>query len=278
MVPLSRRAALSALIGLSTQGLASRIGRAAADVATLDSVTIAAGRGRQTAAFLSLPDRLPAPAVLTVHDSLGLSDWYKQRALELAGEGFVGLAIDLFPGRLARDPDAEEQLIDAADRDRVATTNSLIECVEWLRRDPRTNGKVGIVGWAFGAWWALQTSVATPTDATVIYYGLKYGTAGAAEKEVLALSRLKGPLLAHFGEFDTSIPMDQIDRFWDELKAAQRAAEIDLYPANHGFGNPWAYGYDRNAAAAAWKRTLDFLHNSLRSSGALVDGYLHAKR
>jgi dienelactone hydrolase len=59
---------------------------------------------------------------------------------------------------------------------------------------------------------------------------------------------------------------------------AGRAAEIDLYPANHGFGNPWAYGYDRDAAAAAWKRTLDFLRSSLKSSAASIEGTLHAQR
>src|SRR5215831_8329560 len=196
----SRRAALSGFMGLCVDGLVSRVGRAAADATTPCSVTIGAGRRRVTKAFLSLPDRLPAPAVLTVHDSLGLSDWYKSQAQDLAREGFVGLAIDLFPGRLARDPDAEEQLIAAADRDRIATRNSLVACIDWLRRDPRTNGRVGVVGWSFGAWWALQASVAAPTDCTVIYYGLKYGVPGAAQKEIFDLSHLNGPLLGHFGE------------------------------------------------------------------------------
>ena len=268
MIPFSRRAALSGLTGLSVCALASRMGLAAAAGAARHSTTIDVRRGRSTRAFLSLPDRLPAPAVLTIHDSLGLSDWYRTRCEDLAKEGFVGLSVDLFAGRLARDLDGEEQLIDDAYRDPAATTKALVGWVDWLRRDPRTNAKVGIVGWSFGAWWALHTSIATPTDATVIYYGLKYGNAGAGEKETRELGRLKGPLLAHFGELDTSIPADRIDRFWGELKAAGTPAEIDLYPANHGFGNPWSDCYDRAAAVAAWKRTLDFLRSSLRSPSA----------
>src|SRR5215470_258908 len=158
MILASRRAALSGFMGLCVDGLMGRVGLAAAEVATRRSVTIVAGRGQSTKAFLSLPDRLPAPAVLTIHDSLGLSDWYKSRAQDLAREGFIGLAIDLFPGRLARDPDAEEQFIAAADRDHLAIRNGLVACIDWLRRDPRTNGRIGVLGWSFGAWWALQTS------------------------------------------------------------------------------------------------------------------------
>jgi len=138
-------------------------------------ITINTPDGRQLNAFLSLPTELPAPAVLTIHGSLGLTDWYRSQAAEFAAAGFVGLAVDLFPGQLAWDLDGEQRLISEAFGDARRMTENIVDWVDWLRCDPRTNGKVGIVGWSFGAWWALRASIAAAPEATVLYYGLKYG-------------------------------------------------------------------------------------------------------
>jgi carboxymethylenebutenolidase len=278
MNPISRRTALSALSGLSALGLTSGVRSAMADIGSPQFTTISTRDGRQLNAFLSLPAHLPAPAVLTIHSSLGLTDWYRSQAARFAEAGFVGLAVDLFPGQQAWDPDGEQRLINEAFRDARRTTENLVDWVHSLRRDPRTNGKVGIVGWSFGAWWALSASIAAAADATVMYYGLRYGHANLRERETLELSRLKGQLLAHFGKFDTSIPKQQVDLFRDELIALGKSIEIEWYPANNGFADLTLDGYDRAAAIAAWKRTVEFLRTSLASSPVLSDGALHVER
>jgi carboxymethylenebutenolidase len=266
MVPISRRAALSALSGLSVLAISSGARSAMADTGAPQRIAISAADGQNLSAFLSLPRQLPAPAVLTIHGSLGLTDWYKSQAAELARAGFVALAVDLFPGQVAGDLDGEQRLIAAAFSDTAKTTENLAAWVDWLRCDPRTNGKVGIVGWSFGAWWALRASIAAAPDATVIYYGLRYRTPAAGEIETVELARLKGPLLAHFGKFDSSIPTEQVDRFRGEMSAAGKTFEIDWYPANHGFADLTKDAYDRSAAAAAWVRTVEFLRTTLASS------------
>jgi carboxymethylenebutenolidase len=263
MVPISRRAALSGLSAVLA--LSSGVRCAVADADASKRITIGSPDGRTLSAFLSLPRQLPAPAVLTIHGSLGLTDWYKSQAAELAEAGFVGLAVDLFPGEVAGDLDGEQRLIEAASSNATKTTETLADWVQWLRRDPRTNGKVGIVGWSFGAWWALHASIAAGPDATVIYYGLRYGAPAADATEIVDLGRLKGPLLAHFGKFDSSIPEEQVGRFRSELSAAGRIFEIDWYPANHGFADPTMDAYDRSAAAMAWMRTVEFLRTTLAS-------------
>jgi carboxymethylenebutenolidase len=205
---------------------------------------------------------------------LGLTDWYRSQAAEFAAAGFVGLAVDLFPGQLAWDLDGEQRLISEAFGDARRMTENLVDWVDWLRCDPRTNGKVGIVGWSFGAWWALRASIAAAPEATVLYYGLKYGHPGVRERETRELSQLKGPLLAHFGSFDTSIRLEQIDQSREELNAVRKSIEVDWYPANNGFADMTLDGYDRAAATAAWKRSIEFLRTSLASSPALADGAL----
>lgn len=261
MVPVSRRAALSTVSG--ALAFSSGVRPAPADGDASERIAISSSGGRTLSAVLSMPRQMPAPAVLTIHGSLGLTAWYASQAAALAKVGFVGLAVDLFPGQVARDLDGEQRLIEAAFSDAARTTEALAAWLQWLRRDPRINGKVGIVGWSFGAWWALQASVAAASGATVIYYGLRYGAAAASE--TLELARLKGPLLAHFGKFDSSISATQVGRFRSALSEAGRTFEIDWYPANHGFADPTMDAYDRSAAVLAWMRTVAFLHAALAS-------------
>src|SRR5262249_7777490 len=119
---------------------------------------------------------------------------------------------------------------------------------------------------------------AAAPDATVMYYGLRYGHTNVREQETNELSKLRGRLLAHFGSFDTSIPKGQVDRFRGELEALGKSIEIDWYPANNGFADQTLDGYDRAAAAAAWGRTVEFLHANLASSPVLAGGAFHAER
>ena len=165
---ISRRVLLSVLGGVPWAVVLSEVRPAHANASGLEPVVIRSPNGRYLRGFLSLPRYLPAPAVLTIHGSLGLTDWYKSRAAAFAEEGFVGLAVDLFPGQLAGTLDGEHRLIDEADSNPGFVTETLVTWVDWLRREPRTNGKVGIVGWSFGAWWALKASMATPADATIL--------------------------------------------------------------------------------------------------------------
>jgi carboxymethylenebutenolidase len=215
---------------------------------------------------------------LTIHGSLGLTDWYRSQAGAFAEEGFVGLAVDLFSGRLARNLDGEQHLIAEADANIRSTTEALVTWVNWLRNSPCTNGRVGVVGWSFGAWWALRASIAAAPEATVIYYGLKYGNPEHREKETGELRRLTGSLLAHFGEFDTSIPKDQVDRFQGELIAAGSSPQIHWHAADHGFANTALDGYDQAAAAAAWLRTVEFLRANLASPPGYLYGARHVER
>ena len=63
------------------------------------------------------------------------------------------------------------------------------------------------------------------------------------------------PVLAHFGEKDTMIPVDGVRK----LAAAHPEAEVHIYPANHGFNCDQRGSYDAPSAKLARERTLAFL-------------------
>ena len=127
----------------------------------------------------------------------------------------------------------------------------------WLKADSRCNGKVGAVGWSFGAEWALEASMQTPVDATVLYVGLAYP---GAER----LRSLKGPVMVHLGERDPDVSKGDLAMFEGMLAEAGKSVQTHWYPNDHYFSLSMFPTYDKEQADLAWGRTVEFLRENLR--------------
>src|SRR5262249_1303468 len=133
---------------------------------------------------------------------------------------------------------------------------TLVAWINWLKKDPRSTGKVATIGWCMGGGWSLRASLAAPVDATVIYYG-------PVTQPAPELAPLKGPVLGHFGSQDQCINPAMVKGFEAEMKKAGKSLEDYSYPANHAFANPTGQNYDKADAQLAWQRTLAFLKANL---------------
>lgn len=219
------------------------------------TVSTTTSSGRKVSAFMALPAQRPAPAVITIHAFEGLTDEFKAFAPHFAERGFVGLAIDLYDGRMGKTREENFEIMQTLDTEAALETS--VTWVQWLRGHKEATGKVGTVGWCFGGRWSLNTSLATPVDATAIYYG-------GVDHSDEALKSLKGPILGHFGREDKIVPQDQVDRFESQLQAAGHPAKIHWYDANHAFANLHAGpSYNEELAALADSRTLAFFEEHL---------------
>ncbi|MEZ5536837.1 MAG: dienelactone hydrolase family protein [Thiolinea sp.] len=248
------------LQGLATLPLAAvlaypELASAAAD--KLQDVSLDVGDKKVTAA-LALPEAEKAPAVILIHEWWGLNDQIKAVAAELAEMGYIALAVDLYGGEAAADPEGAKALMQAVDAE--AATNTLTGWVDFLKNHERSTGKVATMGWCFGGGWSLNASIATPVDATVIYYGRV--TPPADE-----LKKLNGPVLGHFGKLDKSINEEMVSGFEKEMEAAGKSDTLTVhwYDADHAFANPTGARYDEANAALAWERTTEFLKEQLGS-------------
>ena len=66
---------------------------------------------------------------------------------------------------------------------------------------------------------------------------------------------MKAPVLGLYGEADQGIPVSQVEKMKDALKAADKTAEIKIYPgAPHGFHADYRPSYRQEAAEDAWQR------------------------
>ena len=260
MSHLARRQVVRAIAAAPLAGLPlaavladPRLARAAA--AGLKEVSLTTEGGKAVTAALAMPAATPAPAVLLVHEWWGLNDQIKSVAAELANQGYVALAVDLYDGRVASDPTAARQYMGEVDRGEA--TETLVSWISWLNARQSVTGKIGTVGWCFGGGWSLNASIAAPVDATVVYYGRVTHPANL-------LAQLKGPVLGHFATQDTWITEEMVSGFEREMAEAGKTLQAHWYEANHAFANPTQARYDAQDAKLAWERTLAFYKAHLR--------------
>ncbi|MGE5547142.1 MAG: dienelactone hydrolase family protein [Solirubrobacterales bacterium] len=249
-----RRAVLAGLAGLPLSVVLADPLLAQAVAEKTETVTIDTIGGRSVTGALAKPDRRPAPAVVLVHEWWGLNDQIKTMAVEFARQGYLALAVDLFQGRVTTDPDVAKQLTQAVKPDEADDT--LASWLAWAKNHQDSSRKTATCGWCFGGGWSLNASVATPVDATIVYYG-------RVDLPVEKLKRLKGPVLGHFGRQDQFITPAVVETFEANMKAAGKPYTAFWYDAPHAFANPTGANYHREDAQLAWKRTLDFLKKEL---------------
>jgi len=254
-----RRAFLAGLGSLPLAAVLADPALAQAAAASLEPVSIkTAVSGATVHGFIAKPaaSSLPAPAVVLFHEWWGLNDQIKAVAAELAAQGYIAIAVDLFGKPPATTPDEAKALV--AGIDPAVVTDIASSWVFWARDLEDGTAKVGTVGWCFGGAWSLNASIAAPVDATVIYYGNVTRT-----KE--QLSNLIGPVLGHFGTEDQSINKAMVEGFENTMAEAGKESSLTVYwyDADHAFANPTGARYDAADAALAWKRTLDFYQQNL---------------
>jgi carboxymethylenebutenolidase len=250
---LSRRAVLASFACVP---LAERAHLAHAQAA-IESVSLTISGGRTVSGVVAAPDVLPAPALLLFHGSSGLNDMYKAFAPAFARDGFFAAALDLFGGQTATDDSTRARLRSEVRSDTAKADETIATWLDWLKADSRCNGKIGVVGWSFGAEWALEASMQTPVDATVLYVGLAYPSADR-------LKSLKGPVMVHLGERDPDVSKHELAMFERAMTEAGKSVQAHWYPNDHYFPFSMFPTYDKAQADLAWRRSVEFLNLNLR--------------
>jgi len=202
------------------------------------------------------------PAVVMIHEWWGLNENIKDMANELAEQGYVVLAADMFNGQVATTPEQAMQLAGGVRDNPSGAISNLQAAVRYLGSLESVNAsRIGSLGWCFGGGQSLQLSLNTeaenPLAATVIYYG----NLVIDEEE---LTKIQWPVLGIFGDQDESIPVEDVDRFGQALNSTGVPNEIYIYEGvGHAFANPSGDNYAPEQTGDAWQKTLAFLKRNL---------------
>ena len=197
------------------------------------------------------------PAVVMVHEWWGVNDNIKDMANELASNGYVVLAADLYNGEVATEANRARELVSAVRENPEKAISNLQSAVQYLASLPNVNSsRIASLGWCFGGGQSLQlalNSEQNPLAATVIYYG-------NLVNDTNELSKINWPVLGIFGNQDQSIPVKSVNAFEQALNETGITNEIYIYPGvGHAFANPSGDNYAPAETADAWKKTLAFL-------------------
>jgi len=228
-----------------------------------DRITIE-GRDGRFSAYIVRPRSLPAPAVVVLHEVFGVNADIRKTCDELAENGFIAIAPDLFwrqePGvdlSVTSEPDWQHGLRLYGAYDRDAGAKDVRDTVNNVAQLPDCTGKVAVLGYCLGGLMSFLTSVRYAVDAAVVYHG------GDTEKYLGEVDGLKAPMLMHLAEEDEFISKAAQAQIKTALAKKPNATVFSYAGQNHAFSRHNGAHYNAQAAALANGRTREFLRRQL---------------
>jgi len=185
--------------------------------------------------FLAYDDaaQVPQPGILVVHEWMGLGDYTKRRARQLAELGYVALAADMYgKGVYAKDHDEAAKLSGALRGDRHTMRGRILAALEVLKSFPRVDAqRLGAIGYCFGGSAVLELARSgAEVDAVVSFHGALDTPMPAPPGAV------KGKILVCHGADDAFVTQEQVAAFEDEMRRAGADYQVIQFPgAVHSF-------------------------------------------
>jgi carboxymethylenebutenolidase len=193
-------------------------------------------------------------AIVVVQEIFGVNSHIRGLCEGFAQDGYAAIAPALFD-RYQRNFEigySPEEIAQGRELKGKATTDLALRDVAAARDAVADAGPVGIVGYCWGGYVAWMSAARLPGFACAVpYYG---GGIPDASNE-----KPKCPVMGHFGERDTAIPVAGVR----QLAKDHPDAQIFLYDAEHGFNCDQRKSYQPAAAKLARERTITFLRQHI---------------
>lgn len=203
------------------------------------------------------------PGVVVVHEWMGLNDYAKDRARQLAGLGYVAFAADIYgKGIRAKDANEAGRLAGKFKGDLPLLRSRARAAFDTLAKNPRVDvAKIFAMGYCFGGTTALELARGgAPLAGVVSFHG------GLATKNPADAKNVKGPVLVLHGAADPYVPPAEVAAFQKEMDDAKVDWQMVFYAgAVHAFTNPAAgndpskgAAYDAKADRRSWEAMKAF--------------------
>lgn len=244
-------------------------GTAPAPDTTERMVTIDTPDGRAEA-FLVAPKSGQHPGVIMWPDVAGLRDAYKTMATRLAGAGYAVLAVNHYYRSsklpvLATFADwrTDEGKAKIAPMREAITPEGIAKdgaaFVAWLdkQKEVDANKKLGTMGYCMGGPYTFRTAAAAPARVGAIasFHGGGLVTKDATSPHAL-LPKIKVAALICIAQNDDAKEPEAKTKLQQAAAKAKVPAEIEVYPAQHGWCTIDSPVYDEEQAEKAWARLL----------------------
>ncbi len=265
-----------ASVALMLPGAAMAASGTAQPAVTASTVSIPMAEGTADAYFVH-PAKGRHPAVILWPDIAGLREAYQVMGTRLAQAGYAVLVVNQYY-RSAKAPIlktfAEWRTEEGQARLKpmiaaitpAGTSADAASFVDWLAKQPavQPKRKMSSCGYCMGGPFTFRTAAARPEQVGAIasFHGARLA-ADAVDSPHLLLPKMKARLLIAIAQNDDAREPSAKDTLSNAAKAAGRAAEIEVYPAQHGWCTIDAPVYDKVQAEKAWGRMLAMFRTAL---------------
>jgi carboxymethylenebutenolidase len=267
---LVTRRQFGALLGAGVALLLPQVVNAVA--VTESDVTVKTPDGTADCYFVH-PVSGTAAGVLMWPDIFGLRPAFRQMGKRLAESGYSVLVVNPFY-RVKKAPTAE-----AGAKTPIADVRPLAQglnetthmtdakaFIAWLDQQSSVakNRKIGTQGYCMGGPIAFRTAVAVPdrVGAVASFHGGGLAT-DMPNSPHLQAAKTKAQFLIEIAENDDKRSPDEKNVLKDTFAKAKLPAEIEVYPAAHGWCPPDSQVYSEPQAEKAWSRLLALYSKAL---------------
>jgi carboxymethylenebutenolidase len=268
----TRRSALKAALGAGYAAAAVPLMAQTAIRTPFDGLTVGEisyeVNGFKVPAYRAAPaGQTRLPVVLVVQEIFGVHEYIADVARRFARAGYLAIAPDLYerqgdPRQLGEVAKIMSDIVSRVPDAQVMA--DLDGALKWAAANGGDAGRAAVTGFCWGGRITWLYAAHAPVKAGVAWYGRLVGTASELTPRNPAdvAANLKAPVLGLYGEADTGIPLDTVDKMKAALAAgspAARASQIVVYPqAPHGFHADYRPSYRQAAAEDGFKRALDW--------------------
>jgi carboxymethylenebutenolidase len=189
--------------------------------------------GRTVQAFVVYPEiKTKAPVIVLIHEIFGLSDWAKEMADELAGQGFIVVAPDLLTGFGPNGggsdafPSMDANTKAVSGLDPAVVNADLDAAADYGKKIPAANGKIAVVGFCWGGSKSFAFAAhRKDLSAAFVFYGT-----GPSD-----VTTITAPVYGFYAGNDARVGAT-VPATTDAMKAAGKKYEPVTYDgAGHGF-------------------------------------------
>jgi carboxymethylenebutenolidase len=201
--------------------------------------------------------------VIVMQHGTGLDDWMRSVADQIAHEGYIAVAPDIWsgtgPNGGGRDSfQFDDDAMKAAARIGPAETQRRYKAAwDWAMKLPRANGKSGTIGFCAGGGNSFQFAGEVPELSAAVVF---YGTPPTDE----IMTRIKAPVLGFYGENDARVT-STVEPTIAAMKRLGKSFEPHIYPkTTHSFVLFQDIAANQEALKNAWPRAMTFFKQNLK--------------
>ena len=222
--------------------------------------------GFKVPAYYAMPaGKTNCPVVLVVQEIFGVHEYIADTCRRFAKEGYLAIASELYARQGDPTKYGEIGKLIAEVVNKVPDAQVMADldgAVKWAGSNGGDTSKVAVTGFCWGGRITWLYAAHGPVKAGVAWYGRLVGAPNDLQPKnpVDFAVNLRAPVLGLYGEKDTGITLETVDRMKAALaagNAASKASQFVVYPdAPHAFHADYRPSYRKEAADDGFRRCV----------------------